>query len=75
LAPEILTTLAQRSVSSTMNLPNSAGVIGIGSPPSSASLSFTFGSACAARISLLSVAMISGGVPLGALIAYHWLAS
>ncbi len=35
-APEIVTTFAHFSVSSAMNLPNSAGDIGVGTPPRSA---------------------------------------
>src|SRR5262249_10321527 len=54
-----LITLAHFSVSAAMNLPNSAGVIGIGTAPKSASRALILGSARAALISLLSLSMIS----------------
>src|SRR5262245_12322963 len=73
--PENLITLAHFSVSSAVNLPNSAGVIGMGTPPSSAMRVFILGSANAARTVWLMVATISAGVFLGAQRAYHWLAS
>src|SRR5262245_50873635 len=59
-------TLAHFSVSLAMSLPNSAGVIGIGAPPSSTRRALSLGSARAALISLLSLPMTSAGVPLGA---------
>ena len=59
-------TFAHFSVSSAMNLPKSAGVIGIGTPPNSASLVLSLGSARPALISLLSRSMMSTGVLLGA---------
>src|SRR5215475_181772 len=43
-APENFTTFAHFSVSSAMNLPNSAGVIGIGTPPRPASRALIVGS-------------------------------
>jgi hypothetical protein len=47
LAPENLTTLAHFSVSSATSLPKSAGIMGSGSPPRSASRAFILGSASA----------------------------
>ena len=67
--------LAHFSVSSAMSLPNSAGVIGIGAPPSSASRALILGSASSALISPLSLSTISAGVFFGAPIPNHWLAS
>src|SRR5439155_19488261 len=75
LMPANLTTLAHFSVSSAMSLPKSAGEPTSGVPPKSASLAFILGSARPALISLLSMSMISTGVPLGAPMPYHWLAS
>src|SRR5262245_2292438 len=75
LAPENLTTFAHFSVSAVCSFQNSAGVPGIGVPPSSASRSFIFGSASAALISRLSFATISLGVPLGAAMPNQALAS
>src|SRR5262245_9901145 len=75
LMPENLITLAHFSVSSAVNLPNSAGVIGMGTPPSSAMRVLIVGSANAARTVGLMVATMSVGVFLGAQRAYHWLAS
>src|SRR6266487_4092517 len=66
LMPAKLTTLAHFSVSSAMSLPKSAGEPTSGVPPKSASLAFILGSARPALISLLSMSMISTGVPLGA---------
>jgi hypothetical protein len=54
------------SVSSAMNFPNSAGVIGIGEEARSARRVLKFGSARAASISRLSLSMIAGAVFLGA---------
>src|SRR5450432_857090 len=59
LAPENLTTLAHFSVSSAMNLPNSAAELVITVPPRSAIRSLTLGSARTALTSLLSFSMIS----------------
>jgi hypothetical protein len=55
-------TLAHFSVSSAMNFLNSAGERTSGEPPRSARRAFTFGSARAALISLLSLSMIASGV-------------
>src|SRR5262245_23458243 len=66
LMPANLITLAHFSVSSAMNSVKSAGVIGIGVPPRSASRAFIFGSVSASLISLFSLSMISVGVFLGA---------
>src|SRR5262249_50632110 len=68
-------TLAHFATSSAMSFPNSAGVIGIGAPPSSARRDLSLGSARPALISRFSVAMISGGVFLGALMLNHTLTS
>src|SRR5262249_39911061 len=74
-APENFTTFAHFSLSSAMNFPNAAGVIGTGTPPSSASRVSSFGSASTAFTALLSVSTISDGVPLGATMPYHTTAS
>src|ERR1700680_4776266 len=66
-------TLPHFSVSSAMNLPNSAGEVGNTTPPRSASRAFVTGLASAALISLLSLPMISAGVFLGAPTPVHWL--
>src|SRR6516225_10382796 len=66
LAPENLTTFAHFSVSSAINLPNSAGVIGIGSAPRPLIRALSCGSARPALILLLSLSMIAAEVPLGA---------
>src|SRR5262249_6831507 len=58
-------TLPHFSVSSAMNLPKSAGVIGIGRPPNSASRALILASAMAALISLFNRSMISAGVLVG----------
>src|SRR5262249_3029193 len=71
LAPEILTTFAHFSTSSTMNVPKSAGVIGSGSPPRSASRSLSLASARTALISSFSLATIAAGGVLGAPRPYH----
>src|SRR5947209_19965757 len=63
------------SVSVARNCPNSAGVIGIGTAPTSASCAVILGSVRAALIALLSLAVISTGVLLGAPIPYQPLAS
>src|SRR5438876_7727732 len=70
-----LITLPHFSVSSTMSLPKSAEDPASTVPPTSASLAFSFGSARAALTSVLSFAMISAGVFLGAPIPYQTLAS
>src|SRR5712692_4119437 len=75
LAPENLTTLPHFSVSSAMSFPKSAGEPGSIVPPKSASRAFISGSARATLISMLSLAMISEGVFLGAPTPYHVLAS
>src|SRR5215471_861645 len=68
-------TLPHFSVSSAMSLPNSAGVIGVGSTPTSKSRAFSFVSARPALTSLLSLSTMSGGVLLGAPTPYHPAAS
>src|SRR5215831_3019096 len=74
-APENFTTFAHFSVSSAMNLPNSAGDIGIGRPPRSASRALIVGSARPALIASLSLSTISAGVFLGTPTPYQKLAS
>ena len=71
LIPAALITLAHFSVSSAMSLPKSAGDIGIGVPPKSASRAFITGLARAALISLLSFSIISAGVFLGTPMPYQ----
>jgi hypothetical protein len=66
LMPADLITLAHFSVSSAMSLPNSIGVIGIGTSAKSASRPFILGSARPAVISLLILSITSAGVPIGA---------
>ena len=56
-------------------LPNSAGVIGMGSPASSARRACNFGSANTAFTAWFSVSTTVGGVPLGAAIPYQMLTS
>src|SRR5262249_31574596 len=68
-------TLPHFSVSSAMNVPNAADVIGAGSMPKPASRALILGSAATALIALLSVSTTSAGVSLGAPTPYHWLAS
>src|SRR6516165_2487591 len=68
-------TLPHFSVSSAINLPKSAGVIGIGAAPRSASCVFIFGSASPALICWLSRSITSTGVFLGALKPLQPLAS
>src|SRR5262245_30734923 len=75
LRPANFTTFAHFSVSSTMNFPKSAGVMGIGTPPTSASRALILGSARPALNSLLSLSTISAGVPFGAPTPYQVLAS
>src|SRR5262245_47890964 len=67
-------TLPHFSVSSATNFSHSAGVIGSGSAPKSASRAFNVGSARAALISLLSFSTISAGVFLGEATPYGVLA-
>src|SRR5262249_17801217 len=66
LMPVKLTTLPHFSVSSAISLPKSAGETTSGVPPRSARLAFILGSAGPGLIFLLGVAMIAGGVFLGA---------
>src|SRR6516162_1055713 len=68
-------TLAHFSVSSAMSLPKSAGDIGIGTPPRSASRALIVGSARPALIASLSLSTISAGVFLGTPMPYQKLAS
>src|SRR5262249_45760526 len=75
LMPANLITLAHFSVSSAMNFPNSGGVIGIGTPPRSASRALSLGSLRTALISLLSFSTISAGVSFGTPTPCHELAS
>lgn len=58
LMPANFTTLADFSVSSVMNLANAAGALGTAFAPNSSRRAFTFGSARAALISLLSLSTI-----------------
>src|SRR6516165_1019795 len=73
--PANLITLAHFSVSSDMNFPKPADVIGIGSAPKANSRAFIVGSARTALLSLLSLSMIPGGVSLGAPSPYQPIAS
>jgi len=59
-------TLAHLSVSSTIYLSNSPGVIGLGMLPRSAKRTLIFGSAKAALISLLSFSTMTAGIAFGA---------
>src|SRR5262249_21174016 len=68
-------TLAHFSVSAASSFPNSSGVIGIGTPPSSAKRAFSRGSARTAFTARFSVSMTSAGVPLGATIPLQTLTS
>src|SRR6516164_5634112 len=68
-------TLPHFSVSSAMSLPNSAGVIGSGTPPRSANRAFILESVRAALISLLSRSTIATGVFFGAPTPIQKLAS
>src|SRR6266550_7446633 len=66
LMPANLITLVHLSIFSAMNLANSSGEFGgTATAPRSANRCLMFGSSTAALVCLLSVAMISGGVPLG----------
>src|SRR5262249_61912735 len=62
LMPANFTTLAHFSVSSAINVPNSVGVIGIGSALRPLIRALTCGSARPAAILLLSLSMIAAGV-------------
>ena len=74
--PADLITLAHFAMSSAIILPNSAGVIGgSGVAPRSTSRFLIVASETAALICLLSVAMISAGVPFGAPMPIQALAS
>ena len=64
-------TLAHFSVSSAMNFVKSAGEPGSAVPPNSANRAFILGSTRAAFVSLLSLSIISGAVPLGAPMPVH----
>src|SRR6266446_1660391 len=64
-------TLPHFSVSSAMSLPKSAGEPGSTVPSRSASRALILGSARPALISLLSLSMISAGVPFGAPTPFH----
>src|SRR6185437_2552132 len=75
LIPANLTTLPHFSVSSAMRMPKSADESASPVPPMSASRALILGSASAALISVLSVAIISVGVSLGAPRPNHALAS
>src|SRR5215471_13921295 len=68
-------TLPHFSASSSMNFPNAADVIDIGSTPKLASRAFMRGSAATALISVLSLSITSAGVSFGAPTPYHWFAS
>src|SRR5215510_2095204 len=68
-----LTTLAHFSVSSDMNLPNSAGEPARTVRPTSAIFPFITGSLSAAFTSRLSLSIISAGAPLGAQTPVHEL--
>src|SRR5260221_14460884 len=65
----LFTTSAMRAVSLLMKASNAAGVIGIGSGPSTAGFSFTSGLASAFVASAFSRSTIAFGVPAGASIA------
>jgi hypothetical protein len=72
--PANLTTLPNLSVSAVMCLPNSAGEVAKTVPPKSARRALILGSARPALISLLSLLMISTGVPFGNPMPVHPLA-
>src|SRR5882757_651485 len=74
-APENLTTLPHRSVSSARNLLKSLGEPAITAPPRPANRVIIRGAERPALISLLSVSMISSGVFVGTPNPYHELAS
>src|SRR5215467_11945806 len=68
-------TLPHFAVSSANSLAKSAGEPGSGVPPSSVMRAFILGSEKAALSSRLSLSTIAVGVPTGAAIPYHALAS
>src|SRR5262245_45799311 len=68
-------TLAHFSISSAMNLPNSAGELANTVAPRSASRALTLGLAITTFVSVLSLSMMLAGVFLGATSPYHPLAS
>jgi hypothetical protein len=65
------TTLPQRVISSLRIWPNSAGVFATGIAPDLISLSLTTGSLTAATNAACSLAMIAGGVLMGASSPYQ----
>src|SRR5262249_45272160 len=71
----LLTTLPHFSVSAAMYLPNSAGVISIGSAPKAVNCAFILASERTALVSVLSASMMSAGVFAGAPSASHTEAS
>src|SRR6516162_3853642 len=73
--PANLITLPHLSVSSDMNFPKAADVIGLGSAPKANSRASIIESARTALISLLSLSMIAAGVSLGAPSPYQPIAS
>src|SRR5262249_38360582 len=75
LAPENLTTFRHFSVSSATSFPKSPGEPPMSEAPSSAKRAFALGSSRIALISLLSLSMITSGVPFGTPTPYHALAS
>src|SRR5262249_14639964 len=75
LMPANLITLPHLSVSSDMNFPKLADVIGIGSAPKAKSRALIIGSARVALIPLLSLSTIATGVSLGAPSPYQPIAS
>src|SRR5713101_900025 len=74
-APENLTAFSHFAVSDPITLPKSAGVPPIGMPPRSASRTFILGSASASLTDLLILSTILAGVPFGAPMPNHALAS
>src|SRR3954462_7108455 len=75
LAPEISTTCAHFSMSARRYLSKSAGLIGIGTAPCLAQLSFTSGRFMILVISPLSLVTTSVGVPFGAMMPSQIVAS
>src|SRR5262249_38515762 len=75
LIPAARMTLPHFSVSSAMSLPYSAGEPDSGVPPISASRALIVGSARPALTSRLSRSTMSAGVPFGAAMPKHQLAS
>src|SRR5215467_1890608 len=74
-APENLTAVSHFAVSDAITLPKCAGVPPIGMPPRSASRIFILGSASASLTDLLIFSMKLAGVPFGAPMPNHALAS